>query len=505
MTGFRRLFSNTAYLAGTNGLSMGVALIFAILSTRYYSTSGFGNLVAVLSLTTFMEGILRGSVNMVLTQRVAQKSERAGEYLVPALWLYFWGGMLFMAVGAGIEWFLTHSALLVWAVVLSSLITIVRLIGDAAVSILRGFEQMGQEFWTTFVERVAFLLLFWAVIVSPLPRETAGFLAVFAINIVTQFLQSMILIVPLWRKLRPRLHVNRDCFNDLIRASRPLWLCAGIILLNGRVDLFIIQWLSGDQQLGVFASAFKIMDMVRISPWIICMAIYPSLSRYAKEAPENFDTIYASAMKLILLLAVPITLFTYFLAGPLVVILFTEKYVTAVTLLKWMALSVLPMFHNTLFSYGILAREKQSQLAYIYGSALLLHTLAGFLLIPGPGPVGGAVGGALSYFVGEMALMIIGLVVSTKMISPSSAKSTVRPLLCILLTGATLILLYRTSMTAALIVSSIVFLASIRLSRVFTREELRQVRSIYGKPAPALSDETGTSEQDTREEALVHQ
>ena len=496
MSRIRKIFRHTIlhnalFLAGTNGLNLGVAFLFAALSSRYLSKADFGRMILVLSLTTFFEAIVRASVSMVLTQRIAQKAENATRYWWPSLLMHLGFGSSFVLSGLAWGWLRGWDPLLMQAVFLASLISTMRLLGESAVGIQRGLDQMGPEFRTTILERALFLALVAGVMrryPEPSQAHTVGFLALFGVNVLTQSLQAAALIGPLWRKLRPSLHLDRDSFADLYRSSSPIWISGLLMALHWRVGIFYLERFSTGEALGDFGAAYKILEAVRILPWLLCMAIFPRLSREAAHPTgEGFRTAYVFVLKLLLVLAVPFAAGFFLLARPLVRFLYPPEYADAVLPMLWMAAAILPMFLNGLFGYGVVAREKQTLMIRVYSTGVLFQLVAGRLLVPQYG----AVGAAISYLAGETALLIFGLVATAKGITPLPPGALARPFLCAVAVGGALALFSRFPLVIAALAAAVAYGACLATLGVFSAPELRRIREVWGRTA-TVGEERGT-------------
>ena len=272
---------------------------------------------------------------------------------------------------------------------------------------------MEPEFLTTFWERVVYIgsLAAWmAWFHTPEERRVSGFLAIFGLNLVTQSIQTAALIAPLMRQLRPRFKIDRRRMSDLFQASSPIWVAGLLMAIHWRLELVLLRRFSTDDALGAFGASFKLLEAVRLVPWLLCMAVFPELSRRAESGDRAFDAAYPFVLKILTLLSFPAAALMFWTAPFLIGMLYPREFTDAVLPLYWLSAAVPPLFLNGLFSYGVVARGKQPLMVAAFAAAAVLQAAAASLLIPRLG----AVGAAQSFLVGEMALLIFGLLATTR-------------------------------------------------------------------------------------------
>jgi O-antigen/teichoic acid export membrane protein len=474
MNSLRRILKNAFFLAGTNGVNLIAAFAFAAMTSRYLGQAGFGNMMIVFSVATFLEGIVRGSANMVLTQRIAQNPENAARYWWPATVIYAGFGAFFIAGGILGAWLLHSDREVFIGSAFAAWITIGRIVTDGAISVQRGSDQMGPEFWTTLMERGLYLLALGALFVRfSRPEEISswGFYGIFAANVLTQWLQAALLIFPLWSKIRPTPFVDRTYLADLFHASSPLWICGLLAMCHLRSSIFLLKHFSTEEAVGVYTAAYKLMDAVRIIPWFLCMAIFPTLSRHVNDTTDGFKSAYAFSLKILTLISVPFAASLFLISGPLVRSLYPPSFQGAIAPLQWMSAAVIPVFLNGLFGYGIIVREKQSLMVKTYAAAVAVQIAACCIFIPRYDVMGATYG----YFLGECGLLVFTLAATTQEICPLRFRNYAGSTLCILTAGGAIAAFYHRSLWLAAAAGSVAFAASLLLFPVFSGQERKRI------------------------------
>ena len=73
----------------------------------------------------------------------------------------------------------------------------------------------------------------------------------------------------------------------------------------------------GDAEVGIYDAAYKFLNLVLLIPQYFTLALFPHLSRLAATRDGAFGAAYTLALKLLLILALPICVATTFLAPDL--------------------------------------------------------------------------------------------------------------------------------------------------------------------------------------------
>jgi O-antigen/teichoic acid export membrane protein len=484
MSNARRVASNALYLGATNALYLGVALVFTKMSGLYLGKVGYGEMGFVFSLLSFLEAVAKGGTSTVLTQRVAQDPENAVVYWWPSLLMHASFGAFFLIGGELGAWLFNGDPLVLWATLFAALTSLIKLLSETAIATLRGMDRMGPEFRSTFIERTLYLVLFIGVYLTfPRPGgkgdtlyNWAGFLAIFWINIFTQAVQSAWLLWPLWRKLKPTFSLPRHALAELYHASSPLWIGGLLISLHWRLESLLLPKLASKAELGIYLAAYRLPDILRVVPWMICMAIFPALSRQVEDTEGGFRETYVFLVKLLTLLALPCVIVFVLMPRLIVGTLLTTEFSDAATPLILLSLAIPLMFLNVLFTYGAVALEKQRWIVRINAVTILFHILAALVLIPRYG----AVGGAMSYLCGEIMLALLCLLATHREIVPLSARSFLGLAALLSLEGIWAACFFRQP-KIAFALTVITYFTGIWLFGVFSSEERKKIRSLFLK------------------------
>jgi O-antigen/teichoic acid export membrane protein len=201
----------------------------------------------------------------------------------------------------------------------------------------------------------------------------------------------------------------------MMQTSGPLMLNHLLATIFWRIDLWLLLPLAGAASVGLYSVGLKYLDGLNIIPSIFTMAIFPLMSRYARNEDGNLLRAYVLSLRLLVIVCLPIALATTFLAGDLVYFLGGAQYLNipeTFHFFGWsiphvggsdLALSVIiwsiPIgFVNSVTQYVLIAVNQQRYLTKAFIIGVVFNVVGNILVIPGFGYVGAAVVTILSEF-----------------------------------------------------------------------------------------------------------
>lgn len=188
-----------------------------------------------------------------------------------------------------------------------------------------------------------------------------------------------VLAAPDLARLRPRLDVKFSI--DIIKKGLVFYFAGMLTTVYQRVDVLILGWAAGHEELGIYAAAMGLARRLIVIPDALGMATYAGVSAAARRSRPEALGMAASAHGLGLAVSVPIAAGTSLLAGPIVAALFGADYTDAVLPL---ALSgwALPLWTSSYVAlYTLSAVDRERQVLAIAG--VITVTSIGVLVVAG--------------------------------------------------------------------------------------------------------------------------
>lgn len=368
-------------------------------------------------------------------------------------------------------WLSGRPAVMVGAIALNACGLILYAVQGTSDAVLAGFERLDLSAGAKVVNQLAFV--------------AAGALVLFLGFgyyglIVATLLGVALMTVVCWRGVyrlgvRPgRASLGR--WPKLLRASMPFGVIGFALGLSYKFDSVILNIFRNDAETGYYNAAYNLIFSAALVSNVFNTALYPSLARRAVNEPDSLPRIYERALRYMMLIALPIAVGGWALAGQLIPFLFTADYLPAVPALRIIIWALPLMFASEFLGYIVLISGREGRAARAVLVSTGLNVIMNLLLVPRFGFIGAAVMTVLTeaVLVGQYVWALRPLMQKIRW-----GNSLLRPLLAVALMGG-LVLLLQTllPLLANVAVGALAYAALLLVLGVVGKDDLRFVRNI---------------------------
>ena len=265
---------------------------------------------------------------------------------------------------------------------------------------------------------------------------------------------------------------------SLVTTSAPLMLNNFLNTIFFRTDVMMLQPLRGMEAVGFYSTAYKFIDGLLIIPSFFTLALFPVLSRYAQTSHDLLMQAYVRTVKVLLLIALPLTVGVALIAEQLILLFFGEAYAPSVRALQILIWFLPFSYINGVTQYVLIAVNQQR---YLTGAFLLgagFNLLANLLVIP----IYGIEGAAAVTVVSELVLMVPFMRGIYRYVGPLPLASIgVRGIAAAAVMGLLLFPLRHVSFLALAPLGACIYLAMLLLLRAFDEEDRRLLRRLFAR------------------------
>jgi len=472
----KRVIKNSMTPMAASFLNKLIDTAFAMLMLRILGPAGAGKYGFAIVVYVFLEIVTNFGLNTLLTREVSKDRTQANRYLSNTAILRL---IIVLAVTP-----LLFAFLVAWrhlfalsddttvTILLLALSLIPSSISAALTSVFLAYEKMEYPAAITTVTTIIRVTLGVAVLVMGL-----GIIGLAAVAIVTNIITALILLYLLVHLfLRPSLEFDPSFNREMVGTSYPLMLNHLLATVFWRVDVTLLQPMKGDVVVGWYTTAYRFLDGLNIIPSTFTVAIFPVMSRYAREARDALVRTYTVSLKVLIIISLPVALLTTFYAEGIILIFGGQAYLPHAAIALRLLIWAVPFgFINSVTQYVLIAIDKQRFLtgAFVLGASFNL--IANLLLIPAFSYQAAAFTTILS----EVVLLLPFYYGVRKHLSSVPWLSlSWRPLASMLLTGAFLWLLRDITFLLLVPASLAIYLGCLILMGTFTSEDISLVRQL---------------------------
>ena len=178
----------------------------------------------------------------------------------------------------------------------------------------------------------------------------------------------------------------------LLSLSYPLMLNNLLNSVFYRVDSLMLKPMAGDLALGWYGTAYKFIDGLGIISSSFTLALFPLLSQYAHSARESLARAFTLALKLLLMVSLPIAVGTTLIAHEIILLFAGPEYLPQSALALQILIWFLPFsFVNGVTQYLLISINQQKFITFSFLLATIFNLVANLLLIPTMGYQGAAI------------------------------------------------------------------------------------------------------------------
>ena len=373
----KRIAVNTIISAGARVIGILLAFLIIGLITRYLTKTEwgeysiiltFGGIGAVLADMGFYQLMVREIskpdsdekrvVSNIFTLRlISGLFIFAAAPLASLLFPYSGQARLGIVVGMIGFWFLADSQVLM--------------------GLFQKYLQMDKVAMAELAGRVIQLFLTWIFI-------KLGYSFLFLVSALTISGLVNFLLIYWWAREHCKLRLSFDWpyWKKILAQSYPLAIASVLVMIYFSSDSLFLSALKPAADVGVYRLSYKILESLIFFPAMFVGLIMPLLANSAKFDPAKFKNIFQRGSDVLMIFAVPLVLATFILSPALINLLGGGQYSESAPILNILIIAVGVIFFGTLFSYVLIALEKQKSLLWISAVGAVFNVAANLILIP---------------------------------------------------------------------------------------------------------------------------
>jgi O-antigen/teichoic acid export membrane protein len=395
----RRVAKNSLAPMGLNLANRAIDLAFAAFMLRVLGPDDAGNYYFAIVVFGWFEIFTNYGLNTLLTREVSRDRQNANRYLMNTTMLRLLLGLLavpalagFLALRQLVPSFVLPFGLgefhpdrlgtdTLWAITLLVIAQAPATIATGLSALFYAFEKAEYPAAVATMTTIAKVALGTIALVLGF-----GFVGLAGVSVLVNTLTLGVLGVLAWRLFAVpgrRLELDPALQRHAVRESFPLMLNNLLATLFFKVDVTLLEPIRGAREVGWYSIAYKFVDAYNVIPALFTFALFPVMSRQAREDRPALTRNYGLAVKLLVAVAIPLAAVTA-AAAPLMVGLlggaeFLPYGATALAILVW---SIPFGWINSITNYLLIALDQQRALTRAFALALMFNIVTNLMLLP---------------------------------------------------------------------------------------------------------------------------
>lgn len=378
MTKVANIAKNTSYFTFALILQKVISFAYFTILARTFIPDELGKYYLAISLTTIFAIIIDLGLSNVLTREIAKDQENANRYLASVLAIKIPLAALALFSLAIFVHVLGYETEVINLVYISSACMILDSFSASFFACLRGFHNLKFESIASIIFQT--IVLIFGLVAIKLGLNLYWMMAALVAGSIFNFIYSLILnrrIIPgsLWQAF------DKNITKHIWKISIPFALFGIYQKLYMYLDTVLLSIFAGNKYVGLYQVSFKIIFALQFLPMAFTASLYPAFSSYWKSNREQLAITFERAMNYLIIISLPISVGTVFLADK-ILLLFKPEYIEAKVSLQIIMVALIFVFINFPIGSILNACDRQKTNTNNMAITLAASVILNLLLIP---------------------------------------------------------------------------------------------------------------------------
>lgn len=381
----RQVAYNSAIQAVGKAAVLLVGLASIAIATRYLGAAGYGRFATALAFVGLLGVLADLGLVTVVVREVSRTPERARELVANALGLRLALGVAVAAIAALLSLALPYAPQVRVAIVIACAPFLLGLITGSLVAVLQARLQMDRAVAGDVAGRVAGLGALVAVV-----ELDAGFYAVVATAGVAALVTLVVTFAAAPAEARAGPALDRAVWRPLLGAAVPIGVTLAVNEIYFRADTLLISLFRPFEEVGAYALAFRVVEMVSLFPAVVLTSVFPLLARLLAEEGDGARRVLDATGDLFVAVGIPLAAGGAVLTPELVTLVGGPGFDEAGAPLRLLLVSGALAFVSGLLGYALIAADRQGSVLRLSVAALIFNLALNVALVPSLGIVAAA-------------------------------------------------------------------------------------------------------------------
>ncbi len=414
----RVILKNSGALGVSTILGKLLYFLLFILIGRQLGPGQLGKFTFALSFVGMLSVMNDLGLNILAVRDVAREKNLAQTYLGNLIGLKAVLGLLALIITLGAAKLMGYTPGNIRMVLLLGLATLFITVSNGMRWTFQAFQRLEYESLIGVFQNFLCFALGSIAVLSGLGVYGVGY---------AQILVSMLVLAASWRlvtiRLIPvRMRIDVDFWKTTLRKSIPFALMLVFTGLYVNLDTVLLSRLKGDEVVGLYSAANRLVLAGKMIPAVILPALFPIMADASKGTLREFNRFVEKSSVLMFSLAFPLSVGTTILAPKVIGFFYGGAYAASVPCLQILIWGMFCMYLSIVFGYALISKGKQNANTLLTGLGLVLCLTLNLLLIPGWGSLGSGVA-----ILATEALVMLGGAVFARKLLGFSLRPLVHP------------------------------------------------------------------------------
>lgn len=378
----RALATNTAVQMVGKAISIAIGLVVVGLLTRLLGVEGFGKYSTANAFLSVFAILVDLGTNVLLVQMLGEhKGDQKEERRITSAFftLRILSSLVILTLAVGAAWLVPsydqEIRLATAALWVSFFCTVVS-------QVMVGVHQQHLKMNVVAIAEVAGRLVLLAGVLLAIVMGW-GLLPVALIVSLGGFVNFVIVTVVAYQRTPFAWQVDWMLWKRIFIRAWPIGVSILANLVYYRADMLIIGWFRSQAEVGIYAAAYRVLEILVTLPFLYAGILLPLLAKAWKEKhKESFHAFVQNSFHAMAVIAIPIVVGTQAVATQMMVFIGDNAFQASGAILQILIVATGAIFLTTTFSYAVIALDAQKDMLAWYFWTAGLTAIGYFFFIP---------------------------------------------------------------------------------------------------------------------------
>jgi len=396
------IIRNSAWLIIGEAISRAFIFLLNVIVARAIGIAGFGKYNFAMSFALIFSTINDLGLNTFIFREVARDKKCLEKYVSNILLIRLCLSFVFFAIIFIVTKVLNYQNDVILLILLFTGWLCFTNLTYVFRTSFKALEVMGLDTIVNISDN--FLRLLIGIFAVSLGLGVFGLGAAYLFAAFVAFLLSLALFIVKFTKISFTFDLN--IWKLISREIKFFALIEILMPLFGRFDTVIIARFNGDEAVGVYSAALKVMLVLICLPTFVVQSTFPKMSQYAFAYKNKFSNLIGYLLKFNLIITSLISFCIFMTAEQIIFFIYGMQYVAAVRVMQILIWSF-PLFgFITIFIYGLNAKNEQKVNAIIIGCLVLFNVVLAIIVAPKFSYLGVAIASVASLSLMSLAFIL---------------------------------------------------------------------------------------------------
>jgi O-antigen/teichoic acid export membrane protein len=362
-----------------------ISLVTFATVTRALGLTSFGNFATALAYLAIPTLVIDAGLSLAVIREIARDPGGAERAIRTSLPLRALISGTVIAASVGLAFVLPFNAPTREAILISAGGSLISLIGGAFVPVLEAELKMAWNVVANLAGRLSTLFVVLALAPLGLGLREVAWSYVFGAAI-TAVLQLIVVA----RRMSIRPQVDLTQWRRLLVDGGTLGAATGVGYVYWRIDSVLVALLRDVREVGLYAAAYKFVDLAGALVGGVYSSVFPSLTRFVADGDPRGRVLVQKAFDILLALAVPGAVIALLYGDEIIVLVGGSEFRSGGRAVSILALAPLVSFVGGLFERGLVAAGRERLILSMNVGVLFLNVGLNVALIPSFGYIAAA-------------------------------------------------------------------------------------------------------------------